>query len=64
MPLTENDINWIEFLVGKITVDELTLENYATRLSRQMDRQDVVDRGDIPLKPFPGGIVDAFGEDD
>lgn len=52
-------LNWIKFLIGRIKEEELTPEN-KERLEEQR-RQRKQPGGE--LKPFDGGIVNAYGED-
>jgi len=51
------DLDWIEYLIGKADKNDLHPENKAKLARQRQARQDALDRGEMPLKPFDGGIV-------
>jgi len=54
--LNAQELNWIKFLTGSVKENDLTPAN-KERLEQQRKRKQW-------LKPFGGGIVNAFGDDD
>jgi len=51
------DMNWISFITGASEASDLTPENTTRLEAEQADRAECIAGGDVPCKPFPGGIV-------
>jgi len=64
MALSTDEIEWAAFLIGKIESDELGPSNRLKLAQREAVREAQNIVGDPGLKPFPGGIVNPFGDDD
>ena len=52
-----NELNWIGYLIGKIKEENLTPANHQRLDAQRERRQEIIAGGDVPLKPFGGGIV-------
>lgn len=63
-PLSADDVEWAAFLIGKIKADELGPTNQLRLAQREAIKEAQKIVGDPGLKPFPGGIVNPFGDDD
>lgn len=57
--MSEQELNWIEYLIGKIGEADLLPENRERLARERQARQEVLERGEVPIKPFDGGIVIA-----
>jgi len=55
--IDEKELNWISFLIGKISEAELTPANCRRLAAQRERREEIVEGGDVPLKPFWAGIV-------
>ena len=57
MGLSKQQLEWIEYLTGSIKEADLSPENKAKAQAKMQERQDLIDQGIVPTKPFPAGIV-------
>ena len=54
--------NWIAFLIGKIPEAELVPANRRRLEAQHKARKETIEAGEVPLKPFWGGVVDGEEE--
>ena len=61
--MDKTKLNWIAFLIGKVTEAELMPANRRRLEAQRQARKETIETGEVPLKLFWGGIVEPAEED-